>query len=521
MTNYLLIIGLFFSLGLNQLNAQVGIGTETPDGSSLLDLTSTDKGLLLPRLTASQRDAISSPAEGLLVYNLDSKCLNVWNGSQWLSTCGGNNGGGSPSVTQSIAKIFGGDSANYIFEVYQTTDGGYIIAGSTSSSSSGDISQPNNGAFDFWLLKLHASGQVHWSKIYGGDQTEFARSVKQTPDGGFVVFGYSNSSQNGDVTGTMNGQVDYWVLKLDSLGNIQWDRLYGGNQAEIAMTISLTNDGGYLLAGYSLSSQSGDVSDLNKGDSDFWIVKLNGQGDIEWDKLYGGSSSDIAHSAIQTQDGGYIIAGYTFSSQNGDITEATNGNIDYWILKLDSNGNKEWDKLYGGTQTDIAYSVVQTNDSGYIVAGYSDSSNSGDVSGTNHGSTDGWIVKLDSFGNKLWDKLYGGNGTEFTTSISQTQDNGYIIAGSSNSSANGDILETGNGLQDVWIFKINYMGNLSWSKIFGGSQGDESYSVKQTSDGKYIVSAVTTSSDGDINEPLNAQMKAWVFTLDEFGNFIP
>ena len=234
---------------------------------------------------------------------------------------------------------------------------------------------------------------IIWDKTYGGSKNDSLTSIQQTTDGGYVVAGITWSN-DGDVSdGYDRGLTDFWVVKLDGSGNKVWDKTYGGSDYDYVESIQQTSDGGYIVAGYTYSND-GDVSDGNNGGSDYWIVKLDGSGNKVWDKTYGGSSYDYAESIQQTSDGGYIVAGYT-SSNDGDISDGNNGGYDYWVVKLDGLGNKVWDKTYGGSYGDYAESIQQTSDGGYILAGYT-SSNDGDVSDGNDGGLDYWIIKLEA-----------------------------------------------------------------------------------------------------------------------------
>jgi len=247
----------------------------------------------------------------------------------------------------------------------------------------------------FFLSATHflfAQPTIEWQQNYGGSSADYAQSIQQTLDGGYIVAGGS-SSNNGDVSGN-NGGWDYWILKLDGTGNVQWEQNYGGSGYDYAYSIQQTLDGGYIVAGRS-SSNDGDVSG-NNGGWDYWILKLDGTGNVQWEQNYGGSLDDGAFSIQQTLDGGYIVAGGS-ESNDGDVSENNGDAADYWILKLDGTGNVQWEQNYGGSGNDRAYSIQQTLDGGYIVAGYS-LSNDGDVSG-NNGDYDYWIVKLSDDGN--------------------------------------------------------------------------------------------------------------------------
>ena len=345
--------------------------------------------------------------------------------------------------------------------------------------------------------------EIDWQKSYGGSDSDAANSIQQTADGGYIAAG-SSSSNDGDVTGN-NGDDDFWILKLNTTGNIEWQKSMGGSANDRPYSIQQTEDGGYIVAGSS-SSNNGDVSG-NHGNTDYWVVKLNTVGEITWQKSLGGSSLDIARSIRQTADGGYIVAGNS-NSTDGDVT-GNHGGADFWIVKTSSQGGIEWQKSLGGSDDDVAYSIQQTEDGGYIVAGFS-SSTDGDVSG-NHGGEDYWVVKMNASGGVEWQKSLGGSGTDRAKSISQTEDGGYIVAGYSNSN-DGDV--TGNhGIFDFWVVKLNAAGILQWQKSLGGSDNDQANSINQTTDGGYILAGYSHSNDGDVTEN-HGGSDFWVVKLE-------
>ncbi|MBO8140214.1 MAG: T9SS C-terminal target domain-containing protein [Thermosipho sp. (in: Bacteria)] len=384
-------------------------------------------------------------------------------------------------------KTLGGSNGDEAYSIQQTSDGGYIVAGTTYSNN-GDVSG-NHGGRDFWIVKLDDDGNIKWQKALGGSNNELAYSIQQTSDGGYIVAGNTNSN-DGDVSGN-HGNFDYWVIKLDNSGNIEWQKALGGSDYEYARSIQQTNDGGYIVAGTAYSND-GDVTGNNVGNC-YWVVKLDSNGNIEWQKALGGSSGDWADSIQQTSDGGYIVAGYTYSN-DGDVS-GNHGERDFWIVKLDKNGNIEWQKALGGSSGDWAHSIRQTSDGGYIVAGYT-YSNDGDVSG-NHGERDFWIVKLDNNGNIVWQKTLGGSQWDEAYSVQQTSDRGYIVAGITWSN-DGDV--SGNhGGDDYWVVKLDTNGNIVWQKTLGGSRYETASSIQQTSDGGYIVAGYTDSNDGYVS----------------------
>lgn len=267
------------------------------------------------------------------------------------------------------------------------------------SSASGDITGTSRGGYDCWIVKLNSSGSITWQKNYGGYSNDVAASVLQTSDGGYIVAGYTQSGGSGDVTGSAHGAYDYWVVKLNSSGGITWQKNYGGSGEDYAESIRQTADGGFIVAGYTYSSANGDVTGTSHGSLDYWVVRLDSSGDIVWQKNYGGSDSDKCHSVQVTADGGFLVAGHSGSSQSGDFTGVSKGGIDYWILNLDSTGNIIWQRNYGGSGDDYARSALVTADGGFAVAGFTDSSASGDMSCASKGSNDFWIIKCDSMAN--------------------------------------------------------------------------------------------------------------------------
>ncbi|MCW3117992.1 MAG: hypothetical protein JWM28_2074 [Chitinophagaceae bacterium] len=363
------------------------------------------------------------------------------------------------------AKTYGGSNIDNAKSIQPTLDGGYIVVG-YSLSADGDITG-NHGASDCWVAKLSNKGIIEWQRSYGGSRTDEGNYIQQTSDGGYIVAGATNSV-DGDVAGWHPGTelggitTDFWVLKLTSNGNIQWQKCYGGFLTERAYCIQQTTDGGYVVAGYA-NSLDGDVTGFHdsfglSNSTDCWIIKITASGTLQWQKCYGGFYWDIATSIRQTSDGGYIVGGYENSRDGGDVKGSHNpasGALwsDYWILKLSSTGSLQWQKCLGGAEEDILYSILETTDGGYIAAG-SAISNDGDVTG-NHGSgQDYWIVKLNNSGGIVWQKSYGGIYADIATSIQQTADGGYIIAGGGCGGAglpdNGDI-KVNQGTTDFWL----------------------------------------------------------------------
>ena len=391
-------------------------------------------------------------------------------------------------------RSIGGSDDDYTSSIKETSDGGFILA-SSSKSNDGDVIG-NHGGYDYWISKLDASGNIIWQRSFGGSGDDIATSIQQTSEGGYIVSGRSNSN-DGDVTGN-NGQTDFWIVKLDSAGSISWQKALGGSNEDYANCIQQTEDGGYIVAGDTYSDD-GDVSGLH-GWVDFWVVKLDAYGNISWQKAFGGTDFEVAESIQQTTDNGYIVAGSS-SSSDGDVT-VNNGQFDCWVVKLDPIGNLLWQKSLGGNYDDVARSIQQTTDGGYVAAGLYTSSN---------GLWDCWIIKLDSIGTLSWDNVIGGGNIDRAISIQQTIDAGYILAGHTES-IDGDV--TGNhGGNDSWVVKLDASGNITWQKALGGSDDDVANSVIQTASGGFVVVGLSKSTDGDLSENHGGN-DSWVVKLE-------
>ena len=402
------------------------------------------------------------------------------------------------AIAQSIQwqKSLGGNGDDEAVSIQQTIEGGYIVAG-YSDSNNGDVSGHHNNDnnfenFDYWIVKLDVDGIVQWQKSLGGTNEDVASSIIQTVDSGYIIAG-SSSSKDGDVTSNHGDYSnDFWIVKLDIKGNLLWEKSLGGSGKEEATSIQQTTDKGYIVSGFS-NSNDGDVTNIHSHLFDYWVVKLDSTGILQWQKALGGYNDDRAYYIEQTEEGGYIVAGYS-SSKDGDVT-TNHGSSDYWVVKLDSIGNLQWQKSLGGSGPERVTCIKQTNDSGYIIAGFS-KSNDGDVVG-NKGDYDYWLVKLDGKGVLQWQKSLGGTRTDRANSVQQTSDNGFICAGVSESN-DGDITNKHEVSYDYWVIKIDSDGNLLWNKTLGGTGRDEANFIRQTSDNEYIIAGVSSSIDGDV-----------------------
>ncbi len=419
-------------------------------------------------------------------------------------------------------KTFGSSNEDILYCLQQTSDGGYVLGGSSKSGLGGDKTQSNRGPSgdDYWVVKVDANGNKLWDKTFGGSGYDDLFSLRQTPDGGYILGGRSDSPAGGDKSQAAKGYNDYWVLKLGASGNKLWDKTLGGYYQDILYSIQLTSDGGYIMGGESTSGIGGDKTQVSRGLNDYWVVKLDANGNKLWDKTFGGSDNDLLLSIQQTSDGGYIMGGESTSGIGGDKSEPNRGisyYSDYWVVKLDANGNKLWDKTFGGTDDDQFYSLQQTSDGGYILGGDSKSGVSGDKTKpllNIPGYEDYWVIKLDASGNKLWDKAYGGSSWDGFHSLQQTIDGGYILAGYSPSPISGDKSQNPKGSADYWVIKVDANGNKTWDKTIGGTGYDAIYFIQQTSDEGYIMGGYSESGFGaDKSQASRGHKDYWVVRL--------
>jgi hypothetical protein len=413
-------------------------------------------------------------------------------------------------------KDLGGNNLDFFTCVALTNDGGRIVGGYSRSNISGQKTDTSRGGFDYWVIKLDSTNKIEWDKTIGGKSTDILTAIQQTSDSGYILGGYSFSNKSGEKTQGSRGSSDYWIVKLDRNGNIQFDKTYGGSSFEELFAIQQTRDGGYILGGFSFSNKSGDKTQDKRGGTDYWVVKVDSKGNIQWDKTLGGNDDDGLSSLQQTSDGGYIVGGYSISNKSGEKSENSKGLDDFWIVKLDGNGNIQFDKTIGGSATDNLNALQQTSDGGYILGGNSTSGISGDKTEKVRGSagfSDYWVVKLTANGKIQWDKTIGGNDLDILTSLQQTRDSGYILGGRSFSNISFEKTENTRGINDddYWIVKLNKNGKALWDKTIGGSEFDECYSVKETAKDHYVAGGWSLSNvSGDKTSNIKGDKDYWL-----------
>ncbi|HOV22011.1 MAG TPA: dockerin type I repeat-containing protein [bacterium] len=358
-------------------------------------------------------------------------------------------------------KTFGGSNIDAIaFSVQQTTDGGYIMVGALLSSSTGD--------YDVYLIKIDEKGDEQWEKTFDSSIHDIAYSVQQTTDGGYIMVG-----QTAYLDGSFS---NVYLIKTDEKGDEQWEKTFSRTGQDVAFSVQQTTDGGYIIGG--------GTNYYSGGSSDVYLIKTYENGDEQWEKTFGGSGIDYrgynsAQSVQQTTDGGYILVGKT--------TSFGVGSYDVYLIKTDKFGNKLWDKTFGGEGLDMGYSVQQTADGGYIIGG---------CINTDTYYDDAYLIKTDENGDEQWEKTFGREYDDCIYSVQQTTDGGYIMAGETNSSLFGAAKDL-----DAYLIKTDENGNEQWEKVFAGSGNGEDTinSVQQTTDGGYIGAGWTRLDDNKLN----------------------
>jgi len=335
-----------------------------------------------------------------------------------------------------FSKVLDGSESDIGHSVQQTEDGGYIIIGRTRSFGNDDD--------DVWLIKTDSNGDEEWDKTFGGSEHSRGSDGKITNDGGYIITGTVSDSIGNDVM----------LIKTDSQGNEEWNQTFGGSESDYGHSVQQTTDGGYII--------TGQTNSFGNGSTDVWLIKTDSEGNEEWNQTFGGSSADWGLSVQQTTDGGYIITGNTESFGNGDR--------DVWLIKTNSQGDEEWNQTFGGSSPDYGYSVIQTDDGGYIITGNTES--------FGNGGSDVWLIKTDSNGNEEWNQTFGGSSYDEGDFVIQTTDGGYCIVGGISDVSNS---------YDVWLIKTDANGVNVWDRTYGGSDLEIALCVQQTTDDGYII----------------------------------
>jgi len=356
-------------------------------------------------------------------------------------------------------RTYGGVYEDYGSSVQQTTDGGYVVAGTTTSFGAGQE--------DIYVLRLDAYGDTVWTRTYGGPGFDEGHSAQQTKDSGFVIAGDMDDS---------GGGLNVFLIKTDAHGNEVWTGTYGYVDMDFGWSVQQTTDSGYVVAGYTFLNGT--------NNTDVYLVKTDAHGDTLWTRTFGGLGSEAGYSVRQTTDGGYIVAGLTSSFGAGGE--------DVYLVRTNANGDTTWTRTFGGSQWDIGYSVQQTTDAGFIIVGYAESFGTrGDV----------YLIKTDASGDTLWTKTFGGDSNDCGESVRQTADGGYIVAGTTSSFGSGG----------VYLVKTDANGDTEWTRTYGGTNSEWSMSVGCTSDGGYVIIGATQSFGAGLYD-------VYLIKTDSLGN---
>lgn len=405
----------------------------------------------------------------------------------------------SPAAQPTMAwhKNWGGSSQDFAQGIAKTTDGGSVTVGTTNSKD-GDVTDFKDVS-DVCIIKYNASGEKQWQKVYGGPGLDEGLAIVQAADGGFVIAG-SCGETGGDVS-VNKGGLDFWILKTDANGNKIWQYSYGGSATDLPRAIATSPDGGFVVAGLS-SSDNGNVS-TNKGMFDAWVIKLNQQGQLQWQHSYGSSASDYATGVLVNTDG-TIMLSCTIGDGDGDVMNHK-GADDYWLLKLNTTGSIIWQKTFGGSDAEYCTGITAAGDGGYILSGSASSSN-GDVTGLK-GINDIWLVKVNSNGQLIFQKTYGGSRSEVAFAASATPDGGVFVAGYTNS-ADGDLVRNRGGF-DSWLLRIDNDGKIRWQLSNGGSLDDKIYALTAIDNQNCVAAGVSNSEDIDLTGKNKGDTDIW------------
>ncbi len=432
-------------------------------------------------------------------------------------------------------RTIGGAGNDRLQSIHQTPDGGYIVAGYSTSGISGEKTEASYGDEDYWVLKLDAAGNIQWQKTIGGAHADILTMIIRTADGGYLTSGWSISGVAGNKTAVNRGGAgmvgnfsqgrDYWLVKLSNTGTIQWQETYGGTSYDMGFGLLQHADGGYVVTGLSYQGGStGNNTMANYGQNDFWILKLDATGGIQWQTSYGGGQHDGAYGLCRATGGGYIMGGEALSGTSGNKTTPFYGGVaDNWIVKTNATGQINWQAQLGGSGQDIQVGgslmspdngIIRTTDSGYLVGLTSNSPVSGTKTIGSQGGFDYWVVKLDTFGAIQWQEVMGGSGDEYLGSVLQTSDGGYMYAGHSSSGITGDKTVANIGDKDWWLIKKDAARAGQWQLALGGAGTEELMTIQQTMDGGYIVGGYSNSGiSGNKTEAGRGNFDYWIVKL--------
>lgn len=382
-------------------------------------------------------------------------------------------------------KTFGGNRPESAYHVFTIDNGTIILCAQSASDSSCEKSQYYYGfpssspKYDYWICAIDSSGNKLWDKTYGSSGTNSDPVIEKLTDGNYIIVGLSDSAVNGDKTSGLGGN-DFWAIKIGPTGTKIWDKVYGStiDEGGYYVTILPDQNGSFILSGTVKSPVSGNITLPPLGSTDAWILKIDSAGSIVWQKRYGGvvapSNTDLAQveNFVKTSDGGYIFLGTILSQQGNSVSQPSIGLIDAWVVKLDSMGNKQWDKRYGGSDGESGGCIAAAPGGGYYVCVTTQSGVGFDITEPSFGDKDFWLFKIDSAGNKLWDKRFGGPGNDLIQNLIVMPDSSIYMCGYANYGTSSIKTDAGYGLSDYWVVRVKenfaYTNSIHINTVMAG-----------------------------------------------------
>ena len=400
-------------------------------------------------------------------------------------------------------KEYGGSRQDVLNVLLPTTEGGFMLAGHSRSIVGYEKTVPPRGEEDYWIIKIDSLGEIVWDTAYGGSLPDKLQAMIAVPGGGWLLGGTSVSPAGGDKSEkNFDKKGDYWVVRIDEAGNKLWDKTFGGSAEDDLYALAVTASGGFLIGGSSGSPADGNKTAPNLGVNgviNYWVVCVDSSGNKLWDKAYGGDGFEDLRAMVPSPDGGFLLGGGAwYGLPNGDFSEANRGLWDYWLLRIDSAGNKVWDKTYGGKDDDILYLITPLDNGDYLLGGTSKSDIGFEKSENSRGikNNDFWLIRIDSTGNLLWDKTFGGNGGEELRAITPVLGGGFLLAGYTTSTGTGkdDVSTPTHGYRDYWVMCMDKNRRKVWDKTIGGADHDYLLGAAMTEDGGHLLAGWSQSN---------------------------
>ncbi len=404
---------------------------------------------------------------------------------------------------------YGGSENDHGYDIVPTEDG-YLVMG-YSLSEDGDITN-NHGDSDVWIIRIDSIGEIIWERSFGGSNSELPNNIIRY-DEDIYYFGAWTWSNDGDVQSGNHGGYDRWIVKINGQGEILWEKCYGGSLTEYGGQLKLLNNGNIMTYGASVSSD-GDVP-VNYGVLDVWLMIISPEGEILNNAVFGNIGQNNLYDIVETEDGGLFFVAEA-QEVEGMVQGNFHGEDDVWAVKLDSSLNMQWQKLYGGSYSDYGYYGILELDDGYIFLA-STNSNDGDVSGFHGGFSDIWAVRIDTIGNIMWQRCLGGNKSDWGSKLFEAEDGGFYVFGETQSN-NGDVSGnySWNGYADIWMVKLSADGELEWQECFGGEGNERIYKgIIRKSEHDWVLAGRTNYNTYDVNCDLHAMEDYWVFEIKD------